>query len=64
MSYNYAHKYTIYYYSKLLKKTERISEAKELESRVNEFNEGQTFENMVEYEFLSKTDEVSCDDEY
>ncbi len=64
LGYNYAHKYTIYYYSKLLRKTDRISEAKELESRVNEFNEGQTFENMVEYEFLSKTDEVSFDDEY
>ncbi len=64
LRYSYAHKYTIYYYSKLLKKMRRDEEARELENRINEFNEDLTFENIVEYEFLSKNDEVSYDDEY
>ncbi len=64
LKFNYAHKYTIYYYSKLLKRIGRTSEARELESRINEFDEGETFENMVEYEFLSKNDEMFYDDEY
>lgn len=64
LGYNYAHKFTIYYYSKLLRKLGREGEAADLENRVENFNEGQTYENMVEYEFLSKSDENSFDDEY
>lgn len=64
LNYNYTHEYTIYYYSKLLKKLDRNSEAKELESRISDFTPPQTFESMVEYEFLSKTDEILFEDEY
>ena len=64
LDYNYAHKYTIYYYSKLLVRLGRESEARLLKRRSDDFSESQTFENMVEYEFLSKNDEFFFDDEY